>query len=63
MFDIYDDSDRYMFADPYGRSALLAGKREYPCPTCGEDNCLTAEDKRRGYQCDTCADRAEGYGY
>jgi hypothetical protein len=37
------------FADPGGRSALRAA---------------TPADKRLGYQCDACADRAEGgYGY
>ena len=51
------------FRDPYGKSALHPGKRIYPCPTCGEPNRLTAKDKRKGYQCDECADRAEGTGY
>lgn len=48
------------FADPGGRSALRAGKKIHPCPTCGEPNKLTAKDKRLGYQCDNCADRDEG---
>jgi DNA-directed RNA polymerase subunit RPC12/RpoP len=61
MDNPYED-DRSMFADPGGRSALRAGTRCYPCPTCGRDNQLTAEDKRRGYQCDYCADTAEGFG-
>jgi DNA-directed RNA polymerase subunit RPC12/RpoP len=52
-----------IFHDPGGRSSLRAGRRIHPCPTCGEPNRLTEEDKRRGYQCDECADRAEGYGY
>jgi len=51
------------FRNPGGRSALRAGKRIYPCPTCGRPNMLTAEDKRRGYQCDRCADAAEGIGF
>jgi phage/plasmid primase-like uncharacterized protein len=51
------------FADPGGRSALRAGKRNLPCPTCGGKNRLTAADKQLGYQCNSCADRAEGYGY
>ena len=58
-----DDDDRSMFADPGGRSALRrATKRNsriYPCPTCGAENVLTAEDVARGYQCDRCADRDE----
>ena len=51
------------FRDPGGRSALRAGERNHPCPTCGEPDMLTDEDKRLGYQCDDCADRAEGLGY
>jgi hypothetical protein len=55
------------FADPGGRSALRAetrnNPRNLPCPTCGEANRLTPADRRAGYQCDSCADRAEGYGY
>lgn len=52
------------FRNPGGRSALRAGKRVYPCPTCGEPEMLTAQDKKLGYQCDRCADRAEGnFGY
>jgi hypothetical protein len=61
-----DDDDRSMFADPGGRSALRAANkrnpRNRPCPTCGKANRLTPEDIARGYQCDECADRAEGYG-
>lgn len=70
----YDDeldmeSDDYLidnvgFADPGGNSALRAETRDnprnLPCPTCGEENRLTPLDKRRGYQCDDCA---EGRGY
>lgn len=52
------------FADPGGRSALRAAnknnRRNLPCPTCGEPNQLTPKDKALGYQCDACADRAEG---
>ncbi len=47
------------FADPGGNSALRAGKRDKPCPTCGQPNRLTAKDVSLGYQCDGCADRAE----
>jgi len=56
----YDDFDRSEFADPGGRSSLRAGKRTKPCPTCGRKNALTAKDVELGYQCDKCADRAEG---
>ena len=62
----YED-DRSMFADPGGRSALRrasrSNPRNLPCPTCGEPNRLTPEDRTHGYQCDSCADRAEGGGY
>jgi hypothetical protein len=70
MYDEYNDPDSeyYLidgvgFADPGGNSALRAATpdnpRIYPCPTCGEPNRLTRIDKERGYQCDSCADRAE----
>jgi phage/plasmid primase-like uncharacterized protein len=62
---MYDcDDDRSDFADPGGRSALRAARpdnrRNLPCPTCGTKNRLTPADQERGYQCDACADRAEG---
>lgn len=47
------------FMDPGGNSALRAGKRNRPCPTCKSPNRLTAADVELGYQCDTCADKAE----
>jgi len=54
------------FADPGGHSSLRAetasNPRNLPCGTCGEPDRLTPADKRRGYQCDSCADRAEGRG-
>ena len=65
-FDDYDDDliDGVGFADPGGRSALRAetpsNPRIYPCPTCKEPNVLTRIDVQRGYQCDRCADQAEG---
>lgn len=69
--DIRDEEDCLIdgvgFADPGGRSALRAATknnpRNLPCPNCGEPNRLTRLDRARGYQCDECADRAEGYGY
>ena len=57
-----DPEDLSMFYDPSGRSALRAGVREFPCPTCNEPDRLTKEDVRLGYQCDQCADNAEGIG-
>lgn len=62
----YDDQDddRQEFADPGGRSALRAAgrgnPRNLPCPTCKAPNRLTPKDRALGYQCDQCADRAEG---
>lgn len=54
------------FADPGGTSALRratrSNPRNQPCPTCKEPNRLTPADVRLGYQCDGCADRAEGRG-
>lgn len=66
----YDDEDYLIdgvgFADPGGRSALRAATRDNPrdrpCPTCGRENVLTRLDVRAGYQCDRCADAAEGIG-
>lgn len=59
------DSDSE-FADPGGISALRAktpsNPRNLPCPTCGGENKLTPKDVSLGYQCDSCADAAEGYG-
>jgi len=52
------------FADPGGHSALRAATpnnpRDCDCPTCGAEDVLTRIDRQRGYQCDRCADRAEG---
>lgn len=65
-YDYGDDEPG--FADPGGNSALRASSpsnpRNLPCPNCGGLNLLTPADKARGYQCDSCADRAErGWGY
>ena len=66
MFDDFDDDDRSMFQNPGGNSALRKATkrnpRNLPCPNCGRANMLTPEDKRHGYQCDYCADAAEGIG-
>ncbi len=54
------------FADHGGRSSLRAATasnpRCHPCPNCGRANVLTPKDVRLGYQCDRCADAAEGCG-
>lgn len=59
-----DYEDRHDFADPGGNSALRratrSNPRNLPCPTCGEPNRLTPRDRAKGYQCDSCADQAEG---
>jgi len=59
-----DYDERLEFADPGGNSALRAASRSnprnLPCPTCGEPNWLTPKDVALHYQCDVCADRAEG---
>jgi hypothetical protein len=56
-----DESDR--FADPGGNSALYAESdddpRIHPCPNCEAPNKLTGRDVAAGYQCDSCADKAE----
>lgn len=50
------------FADPGGLSALRAGMRNLPCPTCKQPNRLTKRDRELSYQCDSCADSLEGFG-
>jgi len=66
--ELYWDEEEYYsdepgFADPGGTSALRASTRNnprnLPCPTCKQPNRLTPADASRGYQCDSCADRAE----
>ena len=54
------------FADPGGHSSLRAetpsNPRNLPCPTCKEPDRLTPADVRNSYQCNECADKAEGRG-
>ena len=54
---------RQQFSRPYSESALRAGARVHPCPTCGCENRLSAADVGRGYQCDSCARCDEGVGF
>ena len=68
-FDDYDDADQHdgrIFANP-GSALRAAGRgnpRNLPCPTCKAPNRLTPKDRALGYQCDSCADRAErGWDY
>ena len=67
MYNEYDEEQQGIvdagFRDPGGRSALRAGVRRHPCPTCGRPNMLTDADVKRHYQCDRCADADEGLGY
>lgn len=63
-FEDEDDLiDGVGFADPGGRSSLRAATesnpRNLPCPTCHVENRLTPKDVARGYQCNSCADKAE----
>ena len=65
MADYYEDEEMAEreamgFREPGGRSALRRGSRRYPCPNCKRPNMLSAADKAHGYQCDRCADIAEG---
>lgn len=64
--DLDDEGFQISFADPGGHSALRAAThnnpRNLPCPTCGRENVLTPADVAQGYQCDHCADVAEGPG-
>ncbi len=63
----WDELGDLEFADPGGNSALRAAgpgnPRNLPCPTCESPNRLTPKDQALGYQCDGCADRAEGGGF
>jgi hypothetical protein len=54
---------RQQFSRPYSESALRAGARVHPCPTCREALRLSVADVARGYQCDSCARRDEGTGF
>lgn len=69
MYDEEYDPDEWAercerFANPGGNSALHAAgadnPRNLPCPSCGAENVLTPRDVQAGYQCDRCADVAEG---
>ncbi len=63
---MYDDDDDYVDEFAQDGSALRAASphnpRNLPCPTCKTPNVLTREDKMRGYQCDSCADKTERWG-
>ena len=59
--DYYDDDDRIQFKCEGSalRAASKDNPRNLPCPNCGVKNRLTPADRALGYQCDSCADRAE----
>ena len=67
MHDDDDLIDGVGFADPGGRSALRRATKHNPrnraCTTCKRPNMLTPIDVENRYQCDICADLAEGGGY
>lgn len=58
--DDFDQDYDAPFRDPGGNSALRCGELEFDCPTCGAEKALTQADVARSYQCNQCADRAEG---
>jgi hypothetical protein len=61
-----DGHDPQVFANPGSalRAATPRNPRNLPCPTCKAPNRLTPADKRKGYQCDSCADKIErGWDY
>ena len=62
--DMYGD-DEPRFANPGSalRASSPTNPRNLPCPTCGTENVLTPADVELGYQCDRCADAAEGRGF
>jgi hypothetical protein len=62
--DSYRSYGRKQFANPGSalRAANGRNPRNLPCPTCKEPDRLTPADVMRGYQCDECANWAEG-GY
>lgn len=57
-----NDFDNVSFANPGSalRAANSCNPRNRPCPTCGGEDVLTPADVACGYQCDDCADQAEG---
>jgi len=59
MSRYYSRSRRYARPSSALAEASKRNPRELPCPTCKQPNRLTLADKRKGYQCDECADRAE----
>jgi len=55
-----DEDDLFENPGSALRKSSRSNPRCYPCPTCGKPNKLTKLDVLHHYQCDECADRAEG---
>jgi hypothetical protein len=62
--DVYGFNRRRVFKDNKSalRAASRSNPRNLPCPNCREPNRLTPADKRKGYQCDACANALERGG-
>jgi hypothetical protein len=58
-----DDDRSFARSGSALRRSSKRNPRNLPCPSCGQPNKLTPADRRRGYQCDDCANRDEGNGY
>lgn len=50
-----DERERFEYQKKMNR-----GGKHFPCPTCGRENALSAQEKAKGYQCNRCADAEEG---
>lgn len=61
--DDFDGGIEFKCAGSALRAATKGNPRNLPCPTCDTPNRLTPADRALGYQCDSCADRAERGGY
>lgn len=55
-----DDHERQQYQSKINKYNK-AHKQRFPCPTCGEEDALSAWEKSKGYQCNKCAD-AEEFG-
>ena len=58
-----DDNIKFERTGSALRRATKFNPRDLPCPTCGQANRLTPADQTKGYQCDKCANLAEGLGW
>jgi ribosomal protein L37AE/L43A len=53
-------SDEDEFYRRQFEAKMNKGGKKHSCPTCKQPNRLSDAQKRRGYQCDECADKEEG---